>query len=77
MTIREHIAEILNVPLYEALDWTTWAELGCDSLDVMDLQYKLEERLGVRFPQGEYHAIGDLVRTAQNSVERNPQCQEV
>lgn len=28
MTIREHIADILNVPLYECLDWTTWKELG-------------------------------------------------
>jgi acyl carrier protein len=74
MTIREHIADILNVPLYEALDWTTWAELGQDSLDVMDMMHKLEDRLGIRFPHEKYNAVGDVVRKAQTLMEESEVC---
>lgn len=73
MSIREHIADILNVPLFEALDWTTWSELGCDSLDVMDMMHKLEERLNIRFPHERYQAVGDVARKAQTLME-NQEC---
>lgn len=72
MTIREHIADLLGVPVYDCLDWHTWAEVEADSLDVLDMAYKLESRLGVRFPDkalDECKAVGDLVRVAQKSME--------
>ena len=72
MTIREHISEILHVPLYEMLDWCTFGELGLDSLDVKDMCFKLEERLGFRADDEKWEAcrsIGDVVRVAQNSME--------
>ena len=69
MTIREHIANILGMPVYQTLDWCTFTELGLDSLDVMDMQHKLEERLGIQFPQRSYISVGDVVRAAQKLQE--------
>lgn len=72
MTIREHVAELLHVPLYECLDWCTFGELGADSLDVKDLCYKLEARLNFRAQDEQWErcrTIGDIVRVAQKSLE--------
>ena len=74
MTIREHMAELLHVPLHEMLDWHTWEELGAGSLDVKDMCFQLEDRLGIKVPDEDWdkcHAIGDVVRVAQTYLEKS------
>lgn len=73
MTIREHISEIISTPLVDMLDWCTFGELQLDSLDVKDLCYKLESRLNFRAQDEQWErcrTIGDIVRVAQNSMEK-------
>lgn len=70
MTIREHIAEILGMKVYDVLDWCTFGELGLDSLDVADLAFQLEKRLDVSLRDGSWEkcrSIGDVVRLVERS----------
>lgn len=70
MTNQQHIANILGIPVSDCLPWCTWSELGADSLDVIDLVYKLEQRLGLKFPDNSWdkcYAVGDLMRLIERT----------
>jgi acyl carrier protein len=53
--IRQHIAEVLITPMERVTpDAALMADLGAESLDFLDLLFRLEESLGVPMPPKEW-----------------------
>ena len=58
-----------NLPMIDLRPESTIAETGLDSLDVIELWFELEEKLGVELPEAqirECKTFGDLVAVAQS-----------
>lgn len=62
--VHRAIAEYLDEPLPDVMQWDSFQSHGYDSLDVVDMVFKLEDRFGVRVDDNRLRsckAVGDVV----------------
>lgn len=66
---RRIIADTMEVPLFEVLDWTPIADLCRDSVDWLDLMYRLETEFDVelRHDNKEHTCVGDIFRVIEKA----------
>lgn len=64
-TVRQAVAEVLNISVEQVPpDASLNRDLGAESLDHLDLQFRLERAFGIKIPDG-----GGILQTARRGME--------